>query len=46
MFKGVWYAATNLVVSQISHSIGFSGRQMGSYVEGRSARDFPLIHDA
>jgi hypothetical protein len=29
-----------------SHSTGFSGRQMGSYVEGSSARDFPLIHDA
>jgi class 3 adenylate cyclase len=31
---------------QLAHSIGFSGRQMGSYVKGRSARDFPLIHDA
>jgi AAA domain-containing protein len=30
----------------LSHSIGFSGRQMGSYVEGSSTRDFPLIHDA
>jgi hypothetical protein len=28
-----------------SHSIGFSGKEMGSCVEGSSARDFPLIHD-
>jgi hypothetical protein len=27
-----------------SHSIGFSGRQMGAYVEGSSARDFLLLH--
>jgi len=29
-----------------SHSIGFSGGQLPSYVEGSSALDFPLIHDA
>jgi len=28
------------------HSIGFSGGQLPSYVEGSSALDFPLIHDA
>jgi hypothetical protein len=28
------------------HSIGFSGGQLSSYVEGSSALDFPLIHDA
>ena len=31
---------------QIAHSIGFSGGQLPSYVEGSSALDFPLIHDA
>ncbi len=30
----------------IAHSIGFSGGQLSSYVEGSSALDFPLIHDA
>jgi hypothetical protein len=29
-----------------SHSIGFSGGQLPSYVEGSAALDFPLIHDA
>src|SRR5207244_1761810 len=28
------------------HSIGFSGRRIASYGEGRSTLDFPLIHDA
>ena len=28
------------------HSIGFSGGQLSSYIEGSSALDFPLIHDA
>jgi hypothetical protein len=28
------------------HSIGFSGGQLSSDVEGSSALDFPLIHDA
>jgi hypothetical protein len=27
------------------HSIGFSGGQLSSYVEGSSALDFPLVHD-
>jgi hypothetical protein len=31
---------------KISHSIGFSGRQMASDGEGSSTLDFPLIHDA
>jgi hypothetical protein len=31
---------------EIPHSIGFSGGQLSSYVEGSSALDFPLIHDA
>ena len=31
---------------KIAHSIGFSGGQLSSYVEGSSALDFPLIHDA
>jgi hypothetical protein len=29
-----------------SHSIGLSGGQLPSYVEGSSALDFPLIYDA
>ena len=28
------------------HSIGFSGGRLSSYVEGSSALDCPLIHDA
>jgi hypothetical protein len=28
------------------HPIGFSGGQLPSGVEGNSAPDFPLIHDA
>ena len=28
-----------------SHSIGFRGRRIASYGEGRSTLDFPLIHD-
>jgi hypothetical protein len=28
------------------HSIGFSGGQLPSYVEGSSALDFPLMRDA
>jgi hypothetical protein len=31
---------------KITHSIGFSGGQLSSYVEGSSTLDFPLIHDA
>ncbi len=31
---------------EFTHSIGFSGGQLSSYVEGRSALDFPLVHDA
>jgi len=30
----------------VPHSIGFSGGQLSSYVEGSSALDFPLVHDA
>jgi len=31
---------------KIPHSIGFSGGQLSSHVEGSSAPDCPLIHDA
>jgi hypothetical protein len=31
---------------KISHSIGFRGGQLSSYVEGSSALDFPLMHGA
>jgi hypothetical protein len=34
------------VDEELSHSIGFSGGQLPSHVEGSSALDFPLIHDA
>jgi len=29
-----------------AHSIGLRGGQLSAYVEGSSALDFPLIHDA
>ncbi len=38
--------ALPVALSQISHSIGFSGGHLSSYVEGSSALDFLLIHDA
>jgi hypothetical protein len=34
------------VKPNLSHSIGFRGGQLFSYVEGSSALDLPLIHDA
>src|SRR6266446_1196162 len=34
------------LLKQGPHSIGFSGGQLSSYVEGSSALDFPWIHDA
>ncbi len=34
-----------LVMWNSPYSIGLSGGQLPSYVEGSSALDFPLIHD-
>jgi hypothetical protein len=37
---------TSLTLDEFQpHSIGLSGGQLSSYVEGSSALDFPLIHD-
>jgi hypothetical protein len=42
----VWILCLYFMGLNLSHSIGFSGGQLSSYVEGSSALDFPLIHDA
>ena len=39
-------SAGNPSTQKVSHSSSFSGGQLPSYVEGSSASDFPLIHDA
>jgi len=42
----LWQSFERYLLQKFPRSIGFSGGQLSSDVEGSSALDFPLIHDA